>query len=124
MNDLNNSQGQGKCVVTSVSRALACTYPFLFDHKFLQMPRFYKLLQVVLQHTALLGSMTFLSMVSAIQALIPSSWVPTHLSRPPKVRLILNTLKDLIDRLLKCRINSLGCIKSILGTLGSLLVLC
>ena len=72
------------------------------------MPRFYELLQVVLQYTTLLGSMTFLSMVSAIQALIPSNGVSTHFSRPLKVRLILNTFEDLIDKLLKRHINSLG----------------
>lgn len=96
------------CVVTSVSRALACTYRFLVDHKFLQMPRFCELLQMVIQYTALLGSMTFLSMVNAIQALIPPGRVSTHFSRPPKVRLILNTLEDLIDKLLKRHINSFG----------------
>ena len=99
--------------------------PLLGQPQILTNARLYELLQVILQHTKLLSSMTFLSMVSVIQALIPFSRVPTHLPRPSKVRFILNVLEDLIDKLLKRHINFLGLyVKSILRTLGSFLVLC
>ena len=62
---------------------------------------------------ALLGSISFLSMVSTIQALIPFNQVPTHLPQPLKVRFILDALKDLIDRLLKHHINSLGLLRQV-----------
>ena len=111
INALNNTQRWGKFVVTSASWALACTYPSLADQKFLRMPRNYKLLQVILQYTTLLGSMTFLSMVSIIQALNPFSWVPTHLPQPSKVRFILDAFEDLIDWILKRHINSLSSLR-------------
>ena len=57
--------------------------------------------------------MTFLSMVSAIHALIPFSWVSTHLPRPSKVRFIIDALEDLIERLLKRHINSLGPLRQV-----------
>ena len=72
------------------------------------MPCLYKLLQVILQCTTLLDSMTLLSVVSTVQTLIPSGQAPAHLPRPSEVRLILNMLKDLVDELFEGRINTLG----------------
>ena len=77
------------------------------------MPSLYKLLQVVLQHTTLLSSMAFLYMISTVQALIPCGQFSAHLSWLMKLRLILNTLKDLVDRLLKSHINALGLLHQI-----------
>ena len=52
-------------------------------------------------------------MVSTIQTLIPFSRVLTHLPQQTKVGLILNALKDLIDKFLKSHINSLNLLPQI-----------
>ena len=60
---------------------------------------------MVLQHPALLGSMAFILVVSAVQVLISPRWVTFHLVQPFEVRLILNPIYDPMHQLLKCYID-------------------
>ena len=47
-------------------------------------------------------------MVLAIQVLIPSCWVTSHLGRPPEVWFILNPLQDFMKKLFECHVDLLG----------------
>ena len=46
-------------------------------------------------------------MIYALQILIPTSWIFAHLTRPTKIRLVLNLLQDFVYRLLECYIHPL-----------------
>ena len=53
------------------SRRLSCGTPPLADHILIQMPRFDQLFQVILEHPALLGGVLLISMIGAVQILVP-----------------------------------------------------
>ena len=107
MNNLNDSQGKGKCVAPA-SQSLSHVSTFLSDNKLFQMPCLYKLLQMIFQHTILLNGMAFLPVVHAIQTLIPSSWVLAHLLRPSEIQFTLDAFEDFVGRFFEGHINTLG----------------
>ena len=61
---------------------------------------------MILQYPALLSGVPFISVVCAVQVLIPLRWVAPHLVRPPEERFVLDSIYNFVHQLFEHHIHS------------------
>ena len=100
MYDFDDAKGRWHCSFSAFG-CLSYSTPLLADHILTQMPYFYQQFQVILKCPALLGGMPLIPIITAIQILVPPSWISTHFTGPTEIRLMLDLLQDFMYRFFK-----------------------